>query len=228
MITVDHICLGVQNLYEGTFRLREETGFGDYDGGWFPTSSLANRIVPLGNDTYIEVESVIDAHKLRQGDPTSVWFDDCVRSGDVFIGWCARVDTRAELDRIAKRLNENVLEDALKRSPDGRLAAGVARVPGAVPCWKAGRPNFFYFPEMDTHPARLTPTSPVSNPPLGLSYLELGGTAEEMSDWLGLPAEQLPVRFNGQAEGLYAVVVNTASGPVTIRRPNHRSPKLST
>jgi hypothetical protein len=48
---IDHVCSGTRNIYEGTQRLRDETGFGNYDGGWFPASGLANRIVPLGGDT---------------------------------------------------------------------------------------------------------------------------------------------------------------------------------
>jgi hypothetical protein len=222
MIAIDHICLGVRNIYEGAHRLRTETGFGNYDGGWFPQSGLANRIVPLGDDTYIEVEGVVDAYKIGENASTASWFHRCVKDGDVYIGWCARVESRSELDAIAKRLGVDVLETALKTRPDGGNA-GAARVPDAVSCWAAGKPNFFHFPDMARHAAR-QPVGPGGHVvPRGLAWMEIGGSAEEMSDWLGTNAAKLSLRFNGAAAGLYAIGIRTDEGETVIRRPNHRA-----
>ena len=222
MVEIDHICLGVQHLFEGAYRLRNETGFGDYEGGWFPQTSLANRIVPLGDDTYIEVEAVVDAYQLRAAEPVSVFFDACVQRGDAYVGWCVRVASREELDRVARRLHADVVEHTLKLLHDGQAGAGVARVPDAISCWAAGKPNFFYFPDMTVHGSRQIPTTPIRCSPQGLAWMEVGGTVEEMSDWLGISADMLPLRFNGAAAGLYAVAVNTAEGERVIRRRNHR------
>lgn len=43
--------------------------------------------------------------------------------------------------------------------------------------------------------------------PLGLTWLELGGTEEEMNDYLGMSAASLNLRFNGGAHGLHAMGV---------------------
>jgi hypothetical protein len=218
MIQIDHICIGVKNVYEGSQRLRDETGLGNYEGGWFRELGLANRIVPLGDDTYIEVEGVIDIFKIEERNKAAVWFRDKVAAGDVFIGWCARATTRAEIEAIAKRLGEDIIEGRLRTRPDGSSPVSI-RVPETTKCWDVGLPNFFYRPDLSRHPSRL-PIEPGSGvKPYGIAWMELGGSAEAMSDWLGIPASSLPLRFNGRAPGLYALAVKTERGEVIIRLP---------
>jgi Glyoxalase-like domain len=219
MIEIDHICLGVKNVYEGAHRLRAETGLGNYDGGWFPMSGLANRIVPLGDHTYIEVEAVVDAHMTADPSSTACWFHDQVSDGDVYIGWCARTGSLAELEAVAKRLNVELMTTMLKRTPDGGQI-GAPRAPAAVTAWKAGVPNFFFFPDLARHGSQKPVTGPSPTVPRGLAWMEVGGTAEEMSDWLGQRADTLALKFNGDAPGLYAVAIKTDAGEVVIRRPN--------
>jgi hypothetical protein len=216
MIHVDHVCLGTRNLWEGTERLRTETGLGFYEGGWFPKLGLANKIFPTGGDTYIEVESVVDVHEYENGNPAARFFRDKCRDGDVFIGWCARVDSREELEQLAKRLGSDVFETGLRQRADGVLGVAV-RTPETIPCWKVGLPNFFYVADITMHPSRMS-TQHGTKTPLGLSWLELGGTAEEMNDHLGMSAASLNLRFNGGAHGLHAMGVNTNAGEVEIRR----------
>ncbi|MGE6744053.1 VOC family protein [Allorhizobium pseudoryzae] len=122
MIHIDHVCLGVRNFFEGSQRLREETGLGCYEGGWFPKLGLANKIFPTGSDTYIEVESVVDVFQYENGNACARFFKGKCEQGDVFIGWCARVDTRDELEQIAKRLGTDVIESTLRTRPDGTWA----------------------------------------------------------------------------------------------------------
>lgn len=221
MISIDHICLGARNIYEASHRLREETGLNNYDSGWFPASGLANRIVPLGGDVYIEIEGVVEAAKIQEGDLTAKWFNDSTLSGDVFIGWCARVDSFAELERLAKRLNGDVVRaKGLKMRIDGKVLDGVC-APPTIQCWKAGVPNFFYFEDMTVHGSR-QPLGPSLRPvvePLGVAWMELGGRKEEMDEWLGTDCASLPLRFNGKGAGLYVVAVRTAAGEIVIRRP---------
>jgi glyoxalase-like protein len=220
MISIDHICLGCRNIYEASHRLREETGLGNYDSGWFPMSGLANRIVPLGGNVYIEIEGVVEAAKVQEGNATAVWFNDVTAKGDVFIGWCARVDSREELEAVAKRLKSNVMEvRGLKIRADGKVLDGVC-APPTIECWKAGVPNFFYFQDMSVH-GSLQPLGPSLKPtvtPMGVAWMELGGNEDVMSDWLGVKASSLPLRFNGKAAGLYAVAVKSAAGEIVIRR----------
>jgi hypothetical protein len=51
--------VGPRNLYEGCHRFREEFGLDNYDGGWFRGTGIANRIVPLDREIYIEIESAV-------------------------------------------------------------------------------------------------------------------------------------------------------------------------
>ena len=214
-IRVDHISLAVQNLYEGSARFQAETGFGVGEGGWFPTLGGANRIAPLGDDTYIEIESVIDPFEIQRGNPGAVWFSKQVVDGDVFAGWSCRVSSRDEFEQIAKRLKSDIVVGPLRSRPDGSVMIAT-RVPDSMKTWRKGLPSFFYTPDLAHHPSRV-PVESV-NKPTGLAWMEVGGTEAEMSDWLGIPASTLPLRFVGGSHGLYAVGVNSARGVVEIRR----------
>jgi len=216
MLHIDHISLGAQNVYEGTHRLCEETGFGQYEGGWFPHAGIANRIVPLGNDQYIEVEGVVHPHVL-DSNPVARWFyDECV-DGDVFIGWCLRVDTREELEAISRRLDTEIVDFGLRVRKDGSVTAP-ARVPETVWCWQRGIPNVFHFTGMSDHPAR-QPCDPAGTvTATGIAWMEVGGTAQDLRDYLGEEIDALPLRFNGGRPGLYAMGVSTSGGEVEIRR----------
>jgi hypothetical protein len=217
MVEIDHVCLGSKNIFEAAHRYSQETGLGYYDGGWFPNFGLANRIVPCGGDVYIEIEGAVDVHAYEQGNRAARFFHENCAAGDVFIGWCARVDSRAELEQIAKRLNTDVFESGMRVRPGG--ACGVsARAPDTFRCWKAGLPNFFYVQDMAGHPSR-QPASFGSATPQGVAWMELGGTEDEMSDYLGVKASSLGLRFNGGQHGLHAMGIKTSKGEVVIRLP---------
>ncbi|MCO5160234.1 MAG: VOC family protein [Mesorhizobium sp.] len=216
MIHIDHVCLGTQNVYEGSYRLMNETGLGCYEGGWFPKLGLANRIFPTGGDTYIEVESAVDIHAYEAGNPAARFFHDQCVNGDVFIGWCARVDTRNEIEQIARRLGSDVVESGLRQRPDGTLGVAI-RTPDTIPCWEAGLPNFFLVVDPSKHPGRGVARHG-SVDPKGIAWLELGGTEEELSDYLGIKASELGLRFNGKAHGLHAMGIATDRGDIVVRR----------
>lgn len=214
-IEIDHIAFGVQNLYEGAQRLRDETGFGVTEGGWFRGLGIANRIMPTGADTYIEIESVIDTYELDRGNPLAQWYHRQIADGDCFIGWCCRVSSLDELHAIAKRLGSEVLVGPIRTRPDGSAPAAT-RTPDTAACWAKGLPNFFYMPDV-TRNAGHVPV-PGTNTPKGIAWMELGGTEKQMSDWLGIPASTLPLRFNGNSPGIHAVGINSDRGVIEIRR----------
>jgi len=213
-LTIDHLSIGVQNLHEGAFRLRHKTGFGDYDGGWFPPHGIAVRMMPTGDDTYIEIESNTDFHSKS---PSSLWFNEQTVRGDVFIGWSLRVGARQDLEAIAKRLGVDVADSPLRTRPDGSRPHSV-RAPESGMAWRRGLPSFFWVENMSQHPSRL-PTTGGRLQPLGIKALELGGAEEEMSEWLGMRASELPLTFNGLSAGLHAVSIATEAGIVEIRNP---------
>jgi hypothetical protein len=225
MIAIDHICLAVQNVYEGSQRLRDETGLGHYEGGWFPAFGLANRIFPLGDDTYIEVESVIDTFAHKRGLESAKMFHDAAVHGDVFLGWCARTDSREELEELSRRSGMPVIADSLRTRPDGSTRIST-RAPASGYCWKRGVPNLFLYTEdnIAQHPARIAPEFG-STDPSGIAWMEIGGTRADLAAWIGdSAAAGMPLEYNGKTPGLYAVAVKTEQGELVIRRRNALEP----
>ena len=102
--------------------------------------------------------------------------------------------------------------------PDGTRLL-VAQTPSIGEAWSQGMPNWFFFSEMDSHPSgQRVAAVPGLVAPNGVAWIELGGTESEMSNWLGIPASNLPFRFNGGIPGIHAVAVKTGNGEVVIRR----------
>ena len=217
-VAIDHISLGVQNLYEGVDRLRRETGLGNYDGGWFPDTGVANKYVPLGGGTYVEVESVVDTFAVGRGYPLAIWGHDQLRDGDAFWGWSCRVSSREEIEAIAKRLGTEVIEKAFKVGMNGHSGSS-DMTPNTFEAWKRGMPNFFYRENLENipSPGAVTP-SPLNVRPAGLAWLEVGGAEQAMSTYLGVPAASLGLRCNGKTPGVHALGVHTEHGEVEIRR----------
>ncbi len=75
---------------------------------------------------------------------------------------------------------------------------------------------------MYCHPSgQPTINTPGQVKPMGVEWLEMGGTEAEMEEWLGQPPSTLKMRFNGKSLGLYAIGVKTdTAGIVEIRRPS--------
>ena len=123
MIELDHISLGVRNLYEGAHRLREETGLDNYEGGWIEAGGIANRIVPLPGDVFIEVESWIVA---GEPNPWSRWFFDATAAGDSWMFWCLRATTMDEMEAIAERLGSSVVRSIRRQLVSSPTASASA------------------------------------------------------------------------------------------------------
>jgi hypothetical protein len=54
--------------------------------------------------------------------------------------------------------------------------------------------------------------------PSGIAWLLLGGSRDDLGDWIGPAIDDLPLGFNGGAAGLRAVAVNTDGGQIVVRR----------
>ena len=224
MIHIDHIAIGCTDLYEASDRLRKETGLGFYDGGWFPPIGVANKIFPIGGQNYIEIESVVNPSKMKPGNSMTDYFIKGTGAGeDTFTGLCLGVDSMEELEELAKRHNSQIPDPHLGTRVRSSGPAFLAyQTPPANDCWPKGLPNWYYFTDMTLHPSGQPPEPyPGLVRPTGISYIEMGGTEKEMSDWLGIPASTLPMKFNGKAKGVYAVAVKTEDGQeIVIRRKN--------
>lgn len=225
MAVLDHIHMGSANVYTSAHAMTQEMKIGHYDGGFMSNITIGHKAFPLGGGVYIEVESVIDPFAVPpEKEP---WF---VKKAiefktEVFSGLCLRVDTMEELADIARRLGGVVnLKPAQRIRPDGPgvmsfSAPGGPNIPNP---WQSGYPNWYCFQNrMYCHPSGQPPiNTPGLLNPMGVAWLEIGGTEEAMAKWLGQSPSDFGMRFNGKAPGLYAIGVKTDAGEVVLRRPS--------
>ena len=228
MLQLDHFAMFSQNFYESTFRLSQETGLGNYDGGFFPNFGIGIKVVPLGPDLFLEIEGVIDFAVIkRELDNPASRLLGLLSKREAFSAYCFRTDTLEELEELAKVAGFEVGYDVLNEDNAQQMMNGEKNItimaPLAGQAWPRGMPNVYYWPDMSKHDARypvLEGTGRVT--PLGLSWVEVGGTAADFEAWFGgyTKAKDHPLRFNGKTHGLYAIAVNTDQGEVVIRRPS--------
>jgi len=219
VIHIDHVSIAARNLYEASFRLRAETRLGFCDGGWIE-SGLASKIFPLRSGAYLQVEGIVDVASVEDPANSGIRrFYDAVAAGEHFRGLALRVDSMTELEEIAKRRGSRVYmnPDTGRIRPDGTRVIA-AQTPSIGESWSKGMPNWFYFPEMDSHPSgQRVVAVPDLVMPDGIAWIEMGGTESEMTEWLGKPASSLPFRFNRGVPGVHAVAVKTDNGEIVIR-----------
>jgi hypothetical protein len=218
MIHVNHIAVATQNLYEAAARLRSETGFGFYDGGW-SEAGVGSKIVPLGEGSYLQLSSLVNAFALKdEANAGAKRLYESAAQGDRFENLNLRVDTLEELERIGALHGMKPGHDEKRGRirPSGEHIAVYGLTGGTPP---AGMPNIYFFPDMTVHPSG-QPVEPAYGlkRPLGIASVEVGGTDAQMTAWIGSPASQLPLRFNGKAPGIYSVAVKTETGDITIQR----------
>jgi hypothetical protein len=234
MHRIDHVCIGARNPYEAADRLRAETGLVAYDGGWNPSMGMAQRIVPLGRRTYLEINSIID-RDLGANHFYGGWYlatlDDA-GGADRFMGWVIAVDTMDELHAIADRIGleigaEGKWENGREMTWKRRLPSGHSHRNENVPddrhhAWPRGLPMFMHWPgeAQGDHPDSIAEARAVVQPshPDGIAWVEVGGEGA-VREWLGPALADMDVRFVDEPAGLYAVGIRTADTELVIRRP---------
>ncbi|HZR24179.1 MAG TPA: VOC family protein [Vicinamibacterales bacterium] len=221
-IHLDHVSISSPNMFYGAHRLRLETTLSFYDGGHVLNGDLANRIFPLGANTYLELNGIVDAHAMRDAKNRPWWYDGVQTLGECFTGLGFRVDTFDELQAIARKKGYTIAKDPTTRIWPNGYAMRVFSAPGPRESVANGFPMWHWFEDFPMHPSGQPPsTAPKITRPDGVAWIEVGGTAKEMYDWLDMPAGTLPFRFNGRPPGLYAIGVKTMrGGEIVIRRPS--------
>ena len=237
MAVLDQIVIGSANLYLGADRIRKEIRLGSYDGGYLSGSyyngaviggALASKPIPVGGGGYLEVIGLVDPFNIAAGDEP--WYlRQALKFGtEVFAGYTLRVGSVAELEAIAKRLGGVVARqsDTVRIPPDGApvrpLTAHILIGEERVHPSRVGLPNFCCWEDrLYCHPSG-HPVIPATGlvQPLGVAWLEVGGSEAWMAKWLGQSPSDFGMRFNGMPPGLYAVGINTDVGEVVLRRPS--------
>jgi hypothetical protein len=221
-VHLDHFSISSPNLFYGAHRLRLESTLSFYDGGHFLNGDHANRVFPLGNNTYLELNGIVNAEAVRDPKNRPWWYDKVQAVGECFTGFGLRVDTREELEAIAKKHRYTIPDAPTTRVwPNGYMLRAFS-APSAQLAWTKGLPTWHWFEDFPMHPSgQPTTTAPKITRPDGIAWIEVGGTEHAMYDWLDLRRGSLPIRFNGRLPGLYAVGVKTMKGgEIVIRRPS--------
>jgi hypothetical protein len=73
-VHLDHFSISSPNMVYGAHRLRLESTLSFYDGGHFRTGGHANRIFPLGANTYLEINGIVDAESVRDPKGRPWWY----------------------------------------------------------------------------------------------------------------------------------------------------------
>ena len=225
---IDHISLASPHIFRSADALAKETGLGYWTGEWLRETSV--NIVPLGPPgNFIEISGIVDIFSLREMNERRQWLLDITETGDHFNGLCLGVDSMEELEAFARHWKSTVNRaDNPDPSAHFQRANGYILPMASTPVtkrtvWMQGLPNVYYYPDR-THHSSGQPTHAIPNQvrPTGLKWVEVGGTAQQMADWLGgmHHVDMLPLKFNGKSLGVWAVCVGAEEhDDIVIRRP---------
>ncbi|SRR5258708_2638501 len=219
MLKIDHVALCSTNLYETAYQLRDECGLESYEGGYFRGGGVAQRVVPLGNDQYIEIESVIDPDEARRAEWGNGRYimEQVVGGPKLLAFWILTDDIEGEATRLGVKI-----WNVQRTKPDGTVRAS-RTAPPTIEAMTQGLPPFFAFEDMENHAARTLVKHRVQ--PTGIAWLELGGPEKRIQEWLGPEADSLPLRLVGGAPGIRAMAIATTRGEEIVLRP--RSDRLT-
>lgn len=210
---LDHVtfAVGPDGLAGTTAKLSAELGAEFIDGGIHPRFGTTNMILPLTNNQYFEVVEVLDhpaADKAAFGQAVRQRSD----AGGGWLGWCIAVD---DISPIEQRLGRKAVPGNRHR-PDGFnltwLQIGTSGM--------KSDPQLPYVTQWQTEPSEHPSQAASSN--ITLQALEIAGSPQRLTDWLGEPAagalENVEVRWvapNG-TPGILTAEFNTPGGVVRI------------
>jgi hypothetical protein len=219
---LDHFSISSPNLFYGAHRLRLESTLSFYDGGHFLNGDHANRIFPLGANTYLELGGIVNAESVVDPKNRPWWYEKVQTLGECFTGLGLRVDTLEELQAIARKKNYTIAQAPITRIWPNGYAQRAFAAPSTQATWTRGLPNWYWFEDFPMHPSGQPPsTAPDITRPDGIAWIEVGGTEKQLYDWLEVPAGSLPFRFNGKPPGLYAIgIKKLKGGEIVVRRPS--------
>ena len=210
---LDHIsyAAGPDGLAGTSDRIANLLGRDFVDGGVHPRFGTRNRVLPLADHTYLEVVEVLD-HPASDKAP----FGQAVRArsaaGGGWLGWVVSVD---DISRVERRLGREAAPGNRHR-PDGtELKWNQIGVNGLI-----SDPQLPFFIEwespLEEHP------SAGADPAYSLSYLEIAGDPQRVSEWLGetveAPLEDVKVDWVAPhgTPGIIAAQVQTPNGLVRL------------
>jgi hypothetical protein len=210
---LDHLsyAAGPDGLESTAARLGEAVGREFVDGGVHPRFGTSNMILPLADDTYIEVVGALD-HPASDKAPFGQAVKARTALGGGWLGWVVAID---DLAPVEERLGRAAVPGNRHR-PDGtELRWRQIGVNGTI---ADPQLPFFIHWESDggLHP------SAGADGTLSLAGIEIAGDPQRVSEWLGetveAPLEDVKVDWVAPhgTPGILAAQVQTPNGIVRI------------
>ncbi|HKN81471.1 MAG TPA: VOC family protein [Actinomycetota bacterium] len=206
MLGIDHVAYAVGDLDDAAVRFRDEFGLDSIEGGRHERWGTANRIVPLG-DQYLELVAAVDPSTAAGAGFGRGVLEHAEGGG----GWFTIAAVTDDLDAVASHLGLEVVAGS-RRRPDGEAVRW--RMAGLDdPRREPWMPFFLTWDIPDElHPGRTRAGHGVRAG--GIAWVEVGGDAERLRDWLG--GEELPIRVNDGPPGVHRIAISTADGELVI------------
>ena len=208
-VWIDHVIYAVDDLDAAGATMFGREGLASVPGGRHEGWGTANRIVPLG-ETYLELIAVVDVEEAEGSE-----FGRAVRRAltedHPLVGWVVATD---DIDGVAKRLDLEV-EEKSREADDGSTLTW--RLAGLVRAAKTGALPFFV--QWDVPPEQHPGAADVRHDadPRGIAWVEVcAKEPDEVREWLGDDAQDLPVRITDGDPGLAAAAIDTGGGEIVL------------
>lgn len=209
---LDHVSYAVSHdeLADVVQRFGSELGAAFVDGGRHPRFGTQNFVLPLADDTYIEIVAALD-HPAAESAPFGRAVRERAELGGGWLGWVVAVN---DITPFAERMGrEPVLGH--RRRPDGFDLQW--RQLGVIDLISDPQLPFFieWISPKSEHPSR-----GASN--VHLRRIEIAGDADVVCEWLGEPRthplDDIDVVWVDEdgANGLVAVTFETPNGTVRL------------
>ena len=210
---LDHVsfAVGADGLAGTTAELGRLLGATFIDGGAHPRFGTRNMILPLKNRQYLEVVEVLD-HPASD----KAAFGKAVRersdAGGGWMAWCVSVD---DMEEVERRIGRHAVPGN-RRRPDGfnlqwrQIGTSSMRADPQLPYVTA------WDIDPSEHPSQMAASD------IELVALDIAGSPQRLSDWLGEPAvdalEQIDVNWTAPhgLPGIMAATFRTPNGDVRI------------
>lgn len=209
---LDHVSYAVSNaaLVDTVQRLGSKLGGAFVDGGRHPRFGTRNFILPLANDSYIEVVAPLD-HPAASQRPFGQAVQQRVDNGAGWMGWVVSV---ADITPFEARLGRNAIEGHRQR-PDGYDLQW--RQLGVKDLLADAQLPFFveWISPASEHPSH-------GSSSVRIVKIEIAGDDDKVCEWLGEPRnhplDDIDVEWISPEDdgGIIAITFDTPKGLVRI------------
>jgi hypothetical protein len=187
-VRIDHVIYGTADLDLAAARAEEVLGLSAVAGGRHEGIGTHNRIVPLGDGSYIELLAVADPDEAK-GSAIGAALQAAIARGEGLLGWAVAVE---DLGPTAARLGTPIT--GVRRQGLNARLTGVQESL-AEPCLP-----FF----IERAPGRGSALA--ANDPGAISWIEVAGDSGRLERWLG--GATLPVRVLDGEPGVRAIAIS--------------------